>query len=58
MKKYVIPAIKIKDVDTESLMASLSKFDEVGEEGQFSKENMFNEEEVPQLPKASNVWDE
>lgn len=56
MKKYIIPAIKVKDMEMEALMAALSKFDVIGEEGQFSKDNMFNEDEG--LPKAPNVWDE
>ncbi len=56
MKKYIIPAIKVKDIEMETLMAALSPHDEVGGGDQFSKENMFIEEKG--LPKSPNVWDE
>ena len=56
MKKYIIPAIKVKDVEMEALMAAMSTNDTVGDPVQYSKDNMFTEEEG--LPKAPNVWDE
>ena len=57
MKKYVIPAIKVKNVESEALMAALSKFDEMGDEGQFGKSTLFDEEANESLPKSPNVWD-
>ena len=56
MKKYIIPAIKVKDMEMEALMAALSTHEEIGDAGQFSKDNVFIEEEG--LPKSPNVWDE
>ncbi len=60
MKKYIIPAIKVKDVEMEALMDTASPLstlnNEVGSGDQFSKDNMFTEEEG--LPKTPNVWDE
>ena len=55
MKKYIIPAIKVKDIEMEALM-DMSLNDSVGDGNQFSKDNVFIEEEG--LPKTPNVWDE
>lgn len=58
MKKYIIPSIKIKDMELDTLMAALSKFDEEGEEGQFGKSGFYEESAENTLPKTPNVWDE
>ncbi|MBQ6064536.1 MAG: hypothetical protein IJK42_11720 [Prevotella sp.] len=57
MKKnmYIQPALTVQDIDTESLMASMSVHDEIGD-GQLSKEIFFEEEEEDVAPKS--VWDE
>lgn len=58
MKKYIIPEIKIKDAELDSLMAALSKFDEEGDEGQFGKSSYFDEDdENVHAPKVHSVWD-
>jgi len=58
MKKYIIPAIKTKSVEMDELMAALSKFDEVGDEGQFGKQNYFDEDdEEVHAPKVHSIWD-
>ena len=55
MKKYIIPAIKVKDIEMESLM-DVSLNTTVGDGNQLSKDNVFVEEDG--LPKSPNVWDE
>ena len=57
MKKnmYIQPALTVQDIDTESLMASMSLHDEIGD-GQLGKEILFEEEEAPAT--GSSVWDE
>jgi hypothetical protein len=58
MKKYIIPAIKTKSVEMDELMAALSKFDEEGDEGQFGKQNYFDEDdEEVHAPKVHSIWD-
>ena len=57
MKKnmYIQPALFTQDVDTESLLASMSTHDEIGE-GQLSKDTFFEEETEGEA--AKSVWDE
>lgn len=57
MKKYIKPAIKVKQMEIESLMASMSRNDGVGNKDQLGKENYFEDEES-QWSKPSNVWDD
>lgn len=58
MKKYIIPAIKTKSIEMDELMAALSKFDEEGDEGQFGKQNYFDEDdEEVHAPKVHSIWD-
>ena len=58
MKKYIIPAIKTKSVEMDELMAALSKYDEVGDEGQFGKQSYFDEDdEEVHAPKVHSIWD-
>ena len=58
MKKYIIPAIKTKSVEMDELMAALSKFDEEGDEGQFGKQNYFDEDdEEVHAPKVHSICD-
>ena len=52
---YIQPALTVQDIDTESLMASMSLHDEIGD-GQLSKEIFFEEEEEGVASKS--VWDE
>ena len=56
MKKYIIPAIKVKDMKMEALMAAMSFTDSEGGDNQLGKDNVFIEDEG--LPKTPNVWDE
>lgn len=57
MKKnmYIQPALYVQNLDTESLMASMSLHDEIGD-GQLGKETFFEEEEESAAPKS--IWDE
>ncbi|MBO4314753.1 MAG: hypothetical protein J5867_02140 [Prevotella sp.] len=57
MKKnmYIQPALTVQNMDSESLMASLSTHDEIGD-GQLSKDIFFEEEVESDAPKTS-VWD-
>ncbi|MBR5060898.1 MAG: hypothetical protein IKX24_02005 [Prevotella sp.] len=57
MKKnmYIQPALTVQNIDAESLMASLSTHDEIGD-GQLSKDIFFEEEVESDDPKTS-VWD-
>ena len=52
---YIQPALTVQDIDTESLMASMSVHDEIGD-GQLSKDIFFEEEEEGVASKS--VWDE
>ncbi len=52
---YIQPALFVQDIDTESLMASMSVHDEIGD-GQLSKDIFFEEEE--QGVASKSVWDE
>ena len=57
MKKnmYIQPVLTVQNMDSESLMASLSTHDEIGD-GQLSKDIFFEEEVESDDPKTS-VWD-
>lgn len=57
MKKnmYIQPVLTVQNMDSESLMASLSTHDEIGD-GQLSKDIFFEEEVESDAPKTS-VWD-
>lgn len=58
MKKnmYIQPALTVQNIDTESLMASMSIHDEIGD-GQLSKDAFFEDVDEDAAPKGS-VWDE
>lgn len=52
MKKYIIPRIKTRQIYNEQLLAALSKNEETGDEGQFSKENKNSS-----WSSQANAWD-